>query len=370
MTIELLPVGQRCNLACTYCYENTFRSAGNFGAMYDIDKMVNAVPKGESFTLFGGEPLLVPIEDLRKFFEKGCQSIQTNGSLITDGHIDLFKEFNVHVGVSIDGPDELNDARKSANTRKDTSKTITNIWKMRDRNVSVSLISTIHRLNGVGVGREKLKKFLLWAHGLGVASMRIHFLENDNVPELVLTDEEEIEAFLDLKSLGIDFDVFQDIKKLLTEENPNVTCTWNGCDPYTTPAVHGIDGQGNLSNCGRAAKDGILFQKGTRSGNERVQALYHTPQENDGCKGCRFFFACKGECPGEAVNGDWRNRSSHCATFKALFADEEGCLLTSSIMPISLNHPVRTKLESKVLGNINQYLNFHGDGYHFKVPIE
>jgi len=362
MTIELLPVGQRCNLGCTYCYENDFRTVGNFGPMYNIDRMLAAVPPNEDFTLFGGEPLLVPLSDLRIFFERGCRGIQTNGVLITWDHIRLFKEFNIHVGVSIDGPGELNAARKLSSspekTHEATTKTIENIWSLRDQKVSTSLIFTIHRLNGIGEKRERLKKFMLWCHDLGIESMRIHFLENDNASLLTLTPKEEIEAFLDLKSLPIKFDVFQDIHKLLTEENPNVTCTWNGCDPYTTPAVHGINGDGTLSNCGRASKDGILFQKASVSGRERVKALYHTPQEFGGCKDCRFFYACKGECPGEAIDGDWRNRSSHCETFKALFADEESKIDG----PISLNEHIRYKLEMKTIGKNSEII--------YQVPIE
>ncbi len=30
---------------------------------------------------------------------------------------------------------------------------------------------------------------------------------------------------------------------------------------------------------------------------------------------------CKGQCPGTAIDRDWRNRSEHCAVWKALFAD-------------------------------------------------
>jgi len=117
MTVELRPLGVHCNLACQYCYQNTQRAAGNLRAQYDMDRMKQALAEeGREFSLFGGEALLVPEEDLEDLWSWGLQkfgsnSVQTNGTLITPRHIELFRKYNVSVGISIDGPGELNDIR-------------------------------------------------------------------------------------------------------------------------------------------------------------------------------------------------------------------------------------------------------------------
>ena len=60
------------------------------------------------------------------------------------------------------------------------------------------------------------------------------------------------------------------------------------------------------SNCGRTNKDGVDYLKSDHQGYERYIALYNTPHEHGGCKGCRFFLMCKGQCPGTAIDGDWQ----------------------------------------------------------------
>jgi uncharacterized protein len=117
MTIELRPFSVACNLKCTYCYQEPQRIKENISNNYDLQKMKKSVEEiGEPFTVFGGEPLLIPKKDLEEIFLWGYKiskknSIQTNGTLIDDDHITLFKRFKVHVGISIDGPGELNDLR-------------------------------------------------------------------------------------------------------------------------------------------------------------------------------------------------------------------------------------------------------------------
>ena len=86
----------------------------------------------------------------------------------------------------------------------------------------------------------------------------------------------------------------------------------SGLNTDTTRAVQGIEGTGRLSNCGRTNKDGVDFVKAATPGYERYIALYQTPQDQGGCSGCRFFIFCKGQCPGTAMNGDWRNKTEHC----------------------------------------------------------
>jgi uncharacterized protein len=124
MTIELRPLGVVCNLACHYCYQNPQRDAENQRMTYDLEKMKAAAMLGGSpFTLFGGEPLLMRFDDLENLFAWGLKTfgsntVQSNGILIEGRHIDMFRRNKVSVGISIDGPGELNDARWNRNVEK------------------------------------------------------------------------------------------------------------------------------------------------------------------------------------------------------------------------------------------------------------
>ncbi len=131
--------------------------------------------------------------------------------------------------------------------------------------------------------------------------------------------------------------MFSDIRKMLLGQDHDTTCVWNACDPYTTRAVQGVEGHGQRSNCGRTNKDGIDFVKADREGFERYLALYHAPQAHGGCHDCRFFLMCKGQCPGGSINGDWRNRSSKCSLWMALFERFEAELVAEGQVPLSLS---------------------------------
>jgi uncharacterized protein len=143
-------------------------------------------------------------------------------------------------------------------------------------------------------------------------------------------------------------DLFDDMRNLLLGTDDDTTCVWNACDPYTTRAVRGVEGHGQSSNCGRTNKEGIDFVKSSVEGFERYLALYHTPQEHGGCADCRFFLQCKGQCPGTAIDGDWRNRTEHCDMWKSLFRQLEEQLLDDDQIPLSAS-PERRDLEAGFL---------------------
>lgn len=361
MSVELRPLGVRCNIRCEYCYQNPQRDAGASTKHYDIEAMKKAVEKeGGPFTLFGGEPLLISRDDLEALWawglEKyGSNSIQTNGVLITPDHIRMFKQYKVSVGISIDGPGELNDIRWAGSlqlTRNATAKTEAAIESLCREGIAPSLIITLHRGNAMAAKLPILTEWLHRLEEMGVAYVRLHILEIDD-PALraraALSTGENIAAFLHFANVEtqfkqLSFDVFKDIRQLLMGEDENVTCVWLACDPYTTAAVRGVEGTGQRSNCGRTNKDGIDFSKADVPGFERYVALYNTPQENGGCQGCRFFLMCKGQCPGTAIDGDWRNRTEHCDVWKALFTHLETRLREENRTPVSLS-PGRETLE-------------------------
>src|SRR3989339_566842 len=106
MTVELRPLGVLCNLQSQYCYQHPQRDASNIAGSYDLEKMKTKVmAEGRQFSLFGGEALLIPEEDLEHLWawglEKyGANGIQTNGTLINDAHVRMFKQYKVCVGIS------------------------------------------------------------------------------------------------------------------------------------------------------------------------------------------------------------------------------------------------------------------------------
>lgn len=126
--VMLKPAGSLCNLACDYCYY--LEKAGLYAqnkhhVMSDelLERFVREYIESQTmpevmFTWHGGETLMRPIAFYRKAMElqrKYAQgrrinnSIQTNGTLLTDEWCRFFKEHNFLVGISVDGPQEFHD---------------------------------------------------------------------------------------------------------------------------------------------------------------------------------------------------------------------------------------------------------------------
>ena len=117
-----------CNINCSYCYLPD-RSNKHVLSQATVTRLFTELfasgwTNPELTILWhAGEPLAVPISFYREAFatierlrpKDGPRpvvvkhSFQTNGMLITDAWCDLFKEWNVGIGVSIDGPRELHD---------------------------------------------------------------------------------------------------------------------------------------------------------------------------------------------------------------------------------------------------------------------
>jgi uncharacterized protein len=362
MPVEVRPLGSTCNIQCQYCYQNSQRDGRGQAPQYDLDAIKRAVElEGGPVHLFGGEPLMMPFADLEDLLtwgqtRYGHSAVQTNGTLITDRHLELFGRLKVGVGISVDGPGPLNDARWCGSlqkTRETTKKTLDALENILERGLPVSLIITIHRANAT---QDRLTTLLRWLARMdqsGVRSARIHLLEVDD-PEVArayaMSAEENISALLALRDAersfrNLRFDIFAEVRDLLLGKDEAATCVWRACDPYTTAAVRGVEGMGQRSNCGRTYKDGVEFVKSDVPRFDRYIALYETPQSVGGCAGCRFFLMCKGQCPGTAIDGDWRNRTEHCSVWLAIFTTIEEELVRSGIVPLT-NTSMRAEAEA------------------------
>lgn len=130
----LVKLAARCNIACTYCYwfrdDSVYKKPKLLTSEVEevfIHKLRLYLSKFEiplfEIIFHGGEPMLfgksrfkaicVKLRQLEK--ELGIQlilSITTNGLLIDDEWAQIFKEFTLNVGVSVDGNEKINDTQR------------------------------------------------------------------------------------------------------------------------------------------------------------------------------------------------------------------------------------------------------------------
>jgi uncharacterized protein len=365
MTIEVRPLGDKCNIKCRYCYQEGIRTAGNVPADYDLEAIVATLDQlAEPFSLFGGEIMMTPRADLERLMQLGLDrhggvGMQTNGTLLDERDLDLLKKYRVRLGISIDGPGPLNDARWAgslAATRRATVRTEAVIETLCRERMPPNVIVTLNRLNA-GPGRlDILCEWMRFLDGLGVRRLRLHLLEQDDTKAgegLALSTEENLLALRRLRALEVDFvtiqfDMFAEMAAMLQGNDTQTSCVFHACDAYATRAVVGVEGDGRLSNCGRTNKDGVTYLRAGREAFERQLSLHRTPWQQGGCQDCRFFLTCKGNCPGTAIDGDWRMRSGDCPVWFALFEDIETELKAAGKPVVSLS-PRRAEIEAMMV---------------------
>lgn len=131
----IVKIASRCNIDCKYCFmynkgDTTFKSQPKFMSKEIINALMPKIRmhcfltgKTEfQFTLHGGEPLLASKELILYFMDEANKIlipdvtpkfiIQTNGILIDEEWCDIFAKYKVVVGISLDGPKDVNDKNR------------------------------------------------------------------------------------------------------------------------------------------------------------------------------------------------------------------------------------------------------------------
>jgi len=148
-----------CNINCSYCYlkDRSNTSRISVQTIEQIcDSAINDNLVGDSITVVwhAGEPLVVPPPYFRELVEavnrkfhqkiKVDHSIQTNGTLITQEWCDLIKEFDIKIGVSIDGPAFIHDKNRRTRSNKGTfDKVLEGISLLKENDIKYHGIAVV-----------------------------------------------------------------------------------------------------------------------------------------------------------------------------------------------------------------------------------
>lgn len=349
-----------CNMQCQYCYENKWRNKTHPKVEYDLNAILEVIENysGKQITLHGGEPLVLPKSDVEKLLAAihakiGYSSIQTNGTLIDDEYIGLFEKYKTHVGISMDGTGELNHYRADEET---TSKLFSNILEMRNRKINLSVIAVVSKANTEN--DELLKKFEQFIATLSALNIvgRINPCVDDC--DCSLSESRLIEVYKRLAwftmSHGWKWSPFIDMWNGLRGSG-NVVCSFKECDIFHTPSAEVVLDDGSVTNCLRvSSKD--LYLRHPSHYETRGDILSQVEQINGGCKGCEFWESCKGGCPTQAIDDDWRNRTSICPMYKSIFQ------LLSNMQSFGMGQIEKTKETCGAGGSSIEHLD--GDVRH------
>lgn len=348
--VMLKPVGDSCNMACSYCYyanKKQLYPEGERAIMSDdmlelfIRQYIQLQTSREIlFTWHGGEPLLLPLSfyqravDLQQRYGKGHiidNCIQTNGTMITPEWCKFFKDNDWLVGISIDGDACSHDAyrcyRNGDNTHADVMLAID---LLNQYDVEWNAMAVVNHINV-----QNPLAFYHFFKDIGCRYLQFtpvveRYADYNGIDaRKIASGDEQICGAVTPQSVTPDewgfflctiFDewVRHDVGNIFVQLFDAALSNWVG----VTPGLCSIS-----KWCGHAAVmeyngdvyscDHYVF-KPFLLGNIRehtlVELLYSDRQQEFGarktqmlplqCKSCSYLFACNGECP--------KNRISIC----------------------------------------------------------
>jgi len=350
MTSELTVVfkpTRDCNLRCKYC------SVGDPASLYlskeDAEIIVKKIIKRKSvsktkFIWHGGEPLLAGLsfyehivriqEPLKKKGARIVNVVQTNGTLINDDWAEFFKKNNFGVGLSIDGPEEIN------NLTRVFSKNIGAFGRiekgseiLKTHGVNHGYLVVVSRYNVERIDeiidfmKKEKKTFKLVAVspiGRAADAKSKVMMEGNNfsTSQLKLFERWLKEGDDVLRSA-----LWKYIVPILTRVP--IECIFSkNCQEYYL----GVDCNGDTYPCGRfCGSEKFLFGNLLNHSFEEVWQhprrlkLLKRPEKLKKCHKCRYFNICNGGCPMQALcgNGSIYREDYNCDQYYKIFSEIE-----------------------------------------------
>ncbi|MFA6360483.1 MAG: anaerobic sulfatase-maturation protein [Dysgonamonadaceae bacterium] len=351
--VMLKPVGALCNLACDYCYyleKSKLYTQNPRHVMSDqlLERFVKEYIESQTipqimFTWHGGETLMRPLSfykravELQKQYGRGRQidnSIQTNGTLLTDEWCAFFKENNFLVGISIDGPQDFHDEyRRNKADAPSFHKVMRGIELLKKHGVDYNCMAVVNDYNA-----DYPLEFYQFFKDIGCEFLQftpiVERLKKNNSDSTSLASAKDKEAELapftvSPKQWGnflctiFDEWVRKDVGKIFIQIFDSTLANWVGeqpgvCTMAKTCGHAGVmEFNGDVYSC-----DHFVFPEyklGNIYNEPLASMMYSDKQLKFGadkfdklprqCKECDVLFACYGECPKNRFSydkyGEW-----------------------------------------------------------------
>lgn len=334
----IIPI-QKCTSGCRYCFtpgtDSRIMPITVLSQILDLFKILSKkTHKHVQITFHGGEPLLAgfvffqqALKMIRKRFGGAVViGIQSNLWLIDDKLINLFKKYNVSIGTSLDGPEEMNDIQRGSGYYK---KCHWGVKRLLKNGIVPGCIATFTSLSA-SKADQVFDYFLEMGLPLNIHPA-VKPLSCDQ-PSIFFLQPGDFGALI-VKFLSRYLDNLSAIKiSTLDDMVRNIACNHSGLCTFSSC----------LGNYIAATPDGMLYPCNRFSGwkefayghcsnirsmediqlSEGWLRLEHWKKYIDKkCNTCSHFSICKGGCPFTAISyGNGRvGRDPFCRDYKYIY---------------------------------------------------
>ncbi|MBI1407264.1 MAG: radical SAM protein [Caulobacter sp.] len=365
----IIELTEDCNLGCKYCYTGSaFLPIGKTKRINE--KFAQSIPlllrsfrevvdyNGGRSTLIifhGGEPLLIEpsnwkilLSEARKLDLPSLRfSLQTNGTLINDEYCEIFKEYDLQVGVSLDGPSSVNDVTRP---NKGGGSSFSAVWlgieRLRAHEIKFGVLVTLTAAN-VNQVREIYEFFV--SEGIQFSMRPIFGSTYTDTKDFRLSAEAYAGAFCELFDLwfddpNVDFSMISEFSTMMAQFAEPIE-GWVSCSFTKACSEHFIsyDLDGKMSPCNRfhgneeftygnlneASLETILNGPLPTKLGTRWEVL-----DKEECGSCDMKQFCYGGCPANNVSSgeSYFARDFYCGAYKSIHAHVVG-RMRSTLLP-------------------------------------
>jgi uncharacterized protein len=361
-SLLIKPASAVCNLDCEYCFYLD-RDADPYKELparqmilETLERLVDtylfySYPRS-SFVFQGGEPTLAGLPFFEKLIEfqkrygRNGQSVsnalQTNGTLLDENWCRLLREYNWFVGLSLDGPPEVNDRYRYNKDHHGTGKRVLESLELLQKHkVQFNVLCVLSQANV-----ERPKELYRFFKDLGIDNLQFIPLaefDSSGAPLPSAISAEQYGRFLvelfdawwpDRRRMHIRF--FDNIAEALAGRKPS-TCTMHEtCDSYVVVEYNGdvfpcdffVEGEWKLGNIMLDSWSEIA-RRPRRFGFAAKKTLAH-PE----CQACEYQSICHGGCPKfrSGPNRRFEDLDYFCASYKMIFAKAAGPLQRENVL--------------------------------------
>ena len=355
-SLLIKPASAVCNLDCAYCFYLD-RDADPYKdlparrmTVETLERLVDSYLfysyPNSVFAFQGGEPTLCGVKffemlvDFQKQYGRDghnvSNALQTNGVLLDDDWGQLFHEYNWLIGLSMDGPEEINDRYRFNKAGHPTWKQVMHGLETLQKNkVDFNILCVLSQGNV-----DKPKELYQYWKSLGLDNVQYIPLSEfnaDGSPMPFTITAQQYGRFLvetfelwwpDRRKFRIRF--YDNLAEALAGQKPGACTMHETCDSYVV-----VEYNGDIYPCD------FFVEKDWRLGNvtldswpeiarrqRRYTFAHKKTLAHPECQVCEWQSICHGGCPKfrHAPHQQFEDLDYFCAAYKMIYAKAAGPL--------------------------------------------